>query len=165
MGQNTDQMQHNQKTIGELNGILEQNHHAYAVYRQAARTAEDSKLQEFLNEHALSRARFGLQIATEIQQLGGTEQFEMGANTWWKSLCQKLNRMKEAEILSACMEGERAEADKYNEVLEANALPGNIRKLIIRQRDAVEHTLDEVQALKLITETQPDLTNRKTIET
>lgn len=147
-------MYYNQQTREHINRILEKNHHAYEVFRQAARLTEDQKLHKFLKDQSIKRAEFGLELARAVRSLGGEEEFMIDISSGWQKLYHQLHTLGESQLLKACIEGERDEANECNRILEMDSIPGSIQKLIKQHRDAVEETLDEVLAMELISEHQ-----------
>lgn len=143
-------MQQHSEIIEELNDIIEKSYDAVKGYRKAIDKVKDSNLISFFNRQINERERFISELQQEVRSLGG-EPDAHGSTSGslhraWIDVKSMFSMDKEESVLEACITGEKNAIGEYNDLLEERGLPESTRSMLVRQRNAVETALREVQA-------------------
>lgn len=148
-------MENREKTIEELNDILEKNYDAVNGYRKAAENAVgaspsvDTKLMSFFNRQVKERETFVTELKNEIRSLGGEPKedgsIEAALHRFWIDVKTAFSVDEEESILEACITGEEECLEEYDDLLEESHVPISTRALLQRQRAMVQATLNHVK--------------------
>lgn len=145
-------MSHSKEVTEKLNDLLEKNYDAEKGFKEAAEDVKNERLKAFFREKAQQRYDFGHELKTEITNFGGTP--DKGASVKgdihraWMDLKSALTSDKEEEVLEEAIRGEKAALEEYNEAINEKELPPSTANLLIKQRNAIERTLQEVKGLE-----------------
>jgi uncharacterized protein (TIGR02284 family) len=147
-------MSHTKEMSKALNELLEKNYDAEKGFKNAADDVKNARLKSFFNERAQQRYDFGHELKTEIQNFGATPEKGSsalgGVHRAWMDLKSKFSSDNEEAVLEEAIRGEKAAVENYNEVINEHDFPPSTENLLIKQRNAIERTLNEVKDLENI---------------
>lgn len=145
-------MSHSKDVTEKLNELLEKNYDAEKGFQNAAEDVKNEKLKAFFGEKARQRYDFGHELKTEISKFGGTPDkgtsVKGDIHRAWMDLKSALTSDKEEEVLEEAIRGEKAALEEYNEAINEKEFPPSTANLLIKQRNAIERTLQEVKGLE-----------------
>ncbi len=138
--------------VSDLNELLEKNYDAVKGYRKAAEDVESSQLKQFFAQQASERSQFGQQIHQIITGLGG-EPVEDGSflgdvHRKWMDLKAALSSNEEESIIEASLTGEKAALDDYEDILDEEEIPANLRTLLTEQKEKVNQAIIRLKNLE-----------------
>lgn len=136
----------------KLNDLLEKNYDSEKGFKNAAEDVKNPKLKEFFEQRAKQRYDFGHELKREIKNFGeapdkGTS-FKGDAHRAWMDLKSAFSSDNEEAILEEAVRGEKAAVADYNDIINNSEFPPSTANLLIKQRNAIERTLNEVKGLE-----------------
>lgn len=136
----------------KLNELLEKNYDTEKSFKQAAENVKEDRLKQFFTEKAKQRYHFGHELKMEINNMGeepdkGTS-VSADARRTWMDIKTALSADNEESFLEEAVRGERLAVEDYNEAISDKSLPPSTANLLIKQRNAIERTFNEVKALE-----------------
>lgn len=140
------------EVIGVLNDLIETSKDGEEGFKECAENVERSYLKALLKERARECKTAASELQTIVQRLGGTP--EDSASTTgslhrgWVDLKAALTGKSEQAVLDECERGEDVAKESYEEALENQALPPDIRAVVERQYQGVLRNHDQVKALR-----------------
>ncbi len=145
-------MKRKRQAISRLNDLIEKNLDACEGYKKAAEKAESPALKSFLNDYSLQRDQFVIDLSNEIINLGGTPRdkgsFSGDLHRTWIDMKTALSADKDESVLQACIKGEQAALDEYNQVLRELRVAGTTGNLLRNQQRSVENAYNRVKSLE-----------------
>ncbi|MFD0977554.1 ferritin-like domain-containing protein [Salinimicrobium gaetbulicola] len=145
-------MSHSNDVTEKLNELLEKNYDAEKGFQNAADDVKNERLKAFFGDKARQRYDFGHELKAEISKFGGTPDkgtsVKGDVHRAWMDLKSALTSDKEEEVLEEAIRGEKAALEEYNEAINEKELPPSTANLLIKQRNAIERTLQEVKGLE-----------------
>ena len=145
-------MSHSNDVTEKLNELLEKNYDAEKGFQNAADDVKNEKLKAFFSEKARQRYNFGHELKTEISKFGKTPDkgtsLKGDIHRSWMDLKSALTSDKEEEVLEEVIRGEKAALEEYNEAISNQDFPPSTVNLLLKQRNAIERTLQEVKELE-----------------
>lgn len=139
----------NEQLIGGLNDLLEKNYDSERGYMTAAEQSDNRTLSAFYKNKASQRYAFGHQIKRHIKELGAEPEkgtsVKGDLHNAWINFKSALSFDKEEAILDAIEDGEEACVKDYNQFLQMENVPSNIRSTIAQQRMQVSNALSRVE--------------------
>lgn len=145
-------MSHVKKVIEKLNDLLEKNYDTEEGFKSAAEEVKNVKLKAFFEEKAKQRYDFGHELKTEISNFGGKP--DKGTSVTgdihraWMDLKSALSFDEEEEVLEEAIRGEKVALEEYNEAINEKDLPPSTANLLLKHRNAIEKTLQQVKELE-----------------
>lgn len=145
-------MSHVKKVIEKLNDLLEKNYDTEEGFKSAAEEVKNVKLKAFFEEKAKQRYDFGHELKTEISNFGGKP--DKGTSVTgdihraWMDLKSALSFDEEEEVLEEAIRGEKVALEEYNEAIKEKDLPPSTANLLLKHRNAIEKTLQQVKELE-----------------
>ena len=136
-----------------LNELLERNYDSEKGFKEAANDVKNAQLKDLFMAKARERYDFGHELKSEIKTFG--ESPDKGSSTKsdlhrsWMNLKAKLSSDGEEAVLEECIRGEKAAVENYNEVIQENNFPPSTENMLIKQRNQIQRSLDEVKNLEL----------------
>lgn len=134
-----------------LNDLLQKTYDSEKSFRNAADDVKNPKLQAFFKERAQERYDFGHELRSEIRNFGEApeEGSSIGADArrTWMDLKSTLTGNNEEIVLDEAIRGEKAAVEEYNKVMKENNFPPSTENLLIRQRNAIQRTLDHAKSM------------------
>jgi uncharacterized protein (TIGR02284 family) len=147
-------MQNTKETIEVLNDLIQINNDRIAGYEKAIKETkpEDEDLKVLYATMIAESHRIKIALATEVQTMGA----EVGQGTTsggkiyraWMDVKAVFTGHDRHAVLANCEAGEDAAQKAYRTALEHENLPAYIRELLVRQKEALLESHDEVKALR-----------------
>ncbi|WP_029034060.1 ferritin-like domain-containing protein [Salinimicrobium terrae] len=136
----------------KLNELLEKNYDSEMGFKKAAEDVKNNDLKEFFEVKAKERYDFGHELKIEIRNLGeapdkGTS-VQAKAHHVWMDLKSAFTSDKEEEILEEVVRGEKLAVEDYNKVIKDDGFAPSTANLLIKQRNAIERTFNDVKKLE-----------------
>lgn len=136
----------------KLNELLEKNYDTEKVYKTAADDVRDSRLKSYFKEKAMQRYDFGHELKAEISSFGESpdkgSSMKADAHRAWMNLKTAFSSDKEEAVLEETIRAEKAAVEDYNKLIKADGFPPTTANLLIKQRNAIERSLAEVEELE-----------------
>lgn len=144
-------MKYSEEISKLLNDLLQKTYDSEKSFRNAADDVKNSKLQAFFKERAQERYDFGHELRSEIRNFGEApeEGLSIGADArrTWMDLKSALTGNNEEIVLDEAIRGEKAAVEEYNKVMKENNFPPSTENLLIKQRNAIQRTLDHAKSM------------------
>ena len=144
----------NEKTIECLNDLLTKSYDAEEGFKKAAeRATGHPDLARFFKNQSYMRLTFGHEIKAAITQYGGVpdkgSSIAAKAHQVWIAVKDSLTAEDDGEaILEECVRGEQAALADYDDKLNRQDLPPDVRDLISKQRASVANSLSTTKAME-----------------
>lgn len=140
------------EVTSKLNELLEKNYDTEKVYKTAADNVKNIRLKSYFKEKAMQRYDFGHELKAEIGSFGETpdkgSSIEGDAYRAWMNLKAAFSSDNEESVLEETIRAEKAAVEDYNKVIKADGFPPTTANLLIKQRNAIERSLNEVKELE-----------------
>ena len=136
-----------------LNELLEKNYDSEKGYKEAIEDVNNAQLKTFFAEKAQQRYDFGHELKSEIKAFGekpdkGTS-VKADLHRTWMDLKSSLSSDNEEAVLEEAIRGETAAVEDYNKIINEHNFPASTENILIKQRNAIQRSLDEVKNLEL----------------
>ncbi len=140
------------KTVHQLNQLLEKSYDAEKGYKQAIKETESTRLQRFFQDRAAVRSQFATELHDALHSLN-EEPTTTGSTTaalhrTWMDVKTKFTSDNEEAILEECIRGEKASLEDYKEALKAETILTEVKPIIEKQMLSIEQTLNTVKRLE-----------------
>ncbi|MDB5119237.1 MAG: hypothetical protein JWN56_455 [Sphingobacteriales bacterium] len=141
----------NKELVKHLNHLVTICKDGVYGYQNAAEDADSEALKAMFMEYSNQRETAISQLNREIRKLGGSTDEgggPLGAmHRAWMDLKAALSTKDNKAVLGACLTGERAAINAYNDVLAENYLPIELRSLLAEQRLDIQDALYQIETL------------------
>lgn len=145
-------MKYSEEMSQELNQILQRTYDSEKGFRNAADDVKSEKLKAFFKEKAQERYDFGHELKTEIRNFGEApkEGSSIGADAHrtWMDLKAAISGDSEEAVLKETIRGEKTAVEEYNRVIKENNFPPSTENMLLKQRNAIQKTIDNVSSMK-----------------
>lgn len=126
----------------KLNRLLVACFEAEKLYYNAAQDAQTTDLKRFLNYMAVERNRMSHDISNELHSRDIEplkEDSEKGnLNRTWQEIKETLEHFDAEAIINSCINRDRNNIKRYDELLERKELPDSILELLEKQKYQLE---------------------------
>jgi uncharacterized protein (TIGR02284 family) len=147
-------MQNTKETIEVLNDLIQINNDRIAGYEKAIKETkpEDEDLKVLYATMIAESHRNKIALATEVQTMGA--EVEQGTTSSgkiyraWMDVKAVFTGHDRHAVLANCEAGEDAAQKAYHTALEHENLPAYIRELLVRQKESLLESHNEVKALR-----------------
>lgn len=140
-----------QKLIDHLNHLITICNDGKYGYETAAEDAGSAALRSTFIAHSTERGQFADALKAEVIKLGGIPDEGGGPvgalHRAWIDVKTALTSNDNKTVLSACMTGDTAALNAYDEVLNDPVLTPELRVMLLNQRREVEDALRETTVL------------------
>jgi len=144
----------NEALIKELNNLLTRNRDAEKGYININNETTDRRLRAFFQEKIATRYNFSHQLKDLIRELGGepddSGSIKGGLHRTWIDIKANMTNDDPEALLEEVERGEESFLDTYEDILEDNDLPANVRRIIQRQYNSAKIALNRVEKLEEI---------------
>ena len=154
-------MENNKEIIENLNDLVQINNDRIVGYENALHQIEEEEIQEeaveaglrnlFLS-HIDDSRRFKLQLAKEVEVLGGDAEADTSTSgklhRAWIDVKTTFTGHSKKSILEECEFGEDAIKKAYESALENEDLPAYLRDILNSQLSVLVEAHDEIKALR-----------------
>lgn len=141
----------NEKIIDHLNHLITICNDGKYGYETAAEDADSAALRSTFIAHSTERRQFADALKAEVIKLGGDPDKGGGPvgalHRAWIDVKTALSSDDNKAVLSACMTGDTAAVNAYDEVLNDTVIPAELRVILNNQRREVEDALREITVL------------------
>lgn len=139
--------------IDQLNKLVMINNDRIHGYRKASEETKDPDLKMLFEQYAQQSARFKMELAEEINSLGGQVNEETSASgdlyRTWMDVRQALSRDDKKAVLKSCEFGEDAALQTYNKVInDGTMLSPGAQVRIENQRSELKDAHDSIKSLR-----------------
>jgi uncharacterized protein (TIGR02284 family) len=145
--------QTNEKSINQLNNLIEINNDRIQGYEKAAKETKDNDLKSLFTDFALHSSANKSELSVFVLSNGGepTEATKTTGKIFraWMDVKAALSGNDRKTILASCITGEDAALETYDEVSKSDApFSDNIRAVISRQRAGLQKDYDQIKTLR-----------------
>ncbi len=148
-------MADNDKVISCLNNLIETCKDGQDGFRTAAEGVARPDLKTLFNTFSQQRAQFAAELQNEVRRLGGnpeqTGSVAASLHRGWIDIKSAVTGKDDNAVISECERGEDSAVRNYEEALNDESLPENLRDVIRRQFAAVKEAHDRVRTLERAT--------------
>ncbi len=143
----------NEKAAANLKQLLSICNDGKEGYRTAAENVDSPDLKALLTTYSIQRAEFEMQLKTCMHQCNANPDNDSGGplgvlHRTWIEIKTALTSNDNKAVLDACITGEKAALDAYNDALEDTELSPDIRQILADQRDSIKECLKNIEMLK-----------------
>lgn len=122
-------------------------------YKTAAEDADSAELKALFTTYSIQRSEFEMELKSLLQQLGANSDNESGGplgalHRVWMDIKTAVTNNDNHAILDACVTGEKAAIEAYDEVLANTNLLPQMREVLTSQRSEISESLRNVQNLE-----------------
>ena len=151
-------MSHTQETTKEIVSTLEVLisivENGKLGYTNAAEHADDATIKSDFLQYARERSLYIVELQDEINKLGkSTDESGGGAlgvlHRTWIDIKSAFTGGDTEAIINACITGEEAAIEKYQEVLDKKELQANQLEIVTKQLNGIKNTLHKIKAKKM----------------
>ena len=145
-------MENNEKLNDRLKHLVNICNDGKYGYETAAEDADSSELRSMFMGYSAQRSQYASELKQHIQTSGGNTDEgggPMGAlHRAWIDVKTALTSKDNKAVLGACITGEKAAIEAYDEVLnESGSLPESLRQTLMTQRSGIQEALNRVTSL------------------
>ena len=145
-------MKYSKEMADKLNELLQRNYDSEKGFKNAVDDVKNPQLKSFFKEKAQERYDFGHELKSEIRNFGEAPEkgssVKADAHRTWMNLKSALSGDNEEAVLEEAIRGEKMAVENYNEVIKDNDFPPSTKNLLLKQRNAIQKTLDNVKSLE-----------------
>ena len=142
---------YNKELVDQLNHLITICNDGKYGYETAAQDAESHLLKVMFLTNSVERTHFVNVLHEEVRKAGGNPEEgggPLGAiHRAWIDVKTALSTKDDKAVLGACITGERAALNAYDDVLEKNYLSAYLRNVLTDQRFNIEEILNKVEAM------------------
>ncbi len=136
-----------------LNGLLQINNDRYKAYQIAIDNADEDDRKNFFHRCSKQSQYYINELRHMVQDEGGSvtdEAIQSGhLYRYWMDLYKRSSRMGGDRVLYSCIHAEDVCISKYEEAL-LNLMPIEIAKLLIRQKNELLSSAEEMKAITVL---------------
>jgi uncharacterized protein (TIGR02284 family) len=142
-----------EKTIKQLNDLVEINNDRIAGYEKAAAETKDNELLPLFRDMAAHSRSYKNDLSAQVRSLGGepTEGTRTSGKIFraWMDIKAALTASDQKEILKSCERGEDAALEAYYDALKSDApFTEEMRRIITQQQQELQKDHDRVKKLR-----------------
>ena len=136
----------------KLNALIEKNYDAEAGYKLAQEEVENPALKKFFEKQQKSRYEFGHDLKAELKSFG--QEPDKGTSVAgdlhraWMNIKSTISSNSAESILEEAIRGEKAAVEEYEEILKDSEVPASTGNVLMKQKNAIVASLNEVKALE-----------------
>ncbi len=142
---------HNE-VLEELEEVLEKNKDAEKGFAKAAENAENSSLKKYFERKSRERKQFNLELKNKMKA-NFTDFDEDGSFTGtihraWMDIKSLFSADDDESMLEESIKGDKAAVDEYDDLLEEDGIPTDLRTLLSQQRDQIKRDIEKNRILE-----------------
>ena len=145
-------MADNDKTISVLNNLIETCKDGQEGFRTAAEAVTRPDLKTLFGTYSQQRAQFAAELQNEVLRLGDdpekTGSVAASLHRGWIDLKSAVTGRDDIAIISECERGEGSAVRNYEDAVNDEDLPENLREIVRRQFAQVKEAHDRVRTLE-----------------
>ncbi len=142
---------HNE-VLEELEEVLEKNKDAEKGFSKAAENADSTALKRYFERKSRARKEFNAELKNTMKSTF-TDFDEDGSFTGtihraWMDVKSLFSADDDEAMLEESIKGDKAAVDEYNDLLEEDNIPADLRTVLRQQRDQIKSDLEKNKALE-----------------
>ncbi|HKP72604.1 MAG TPA: PA2169 family four-helix-bundle protein [Pyrinomonadaceae bacterium] len=150
-------MADNDNVISVLNNLIETCKDGQNGFQTAAEGVKRSDLKSLFYQYSQQRAQFAGELQDEVRRLGG-DPAKAGSvaatlHRGWINIKSAVTGEDENAVLAECERGEDSAVANYQDALNDQNLPTDVRAVVERQFAQVKEAHDRVRSLERATDT------------
>jgi uncharacterized protein (TIGR02284 family) len=138
--------------ISTLNNLIETCKDGQQGFEAAAEGVKTSDLKTLFRTYSHQRAEFAGELQQEVERLGGdaerTGSFAATLHRGWINIKAAVTGEDEAAVISECERGEDSAVRNYEDALNDEHLPAELRSIVERQFIQLKEAHDRIRALE-----------------
>jgi uncharacterized protein (TIGR02284 family) len=138
--------------ISTLNNLIETCKDGQNGFEAAAEGVKNSDLKTLFRTYSHQRAEFAGELQREVKRLGGdaerTGSFAATLHRGWINIKAAVTGEDEAAVISECERGEDSAVRNYEDALNDEHLPADLRSIVERQFIQIKEAHDRIRALE-----------------
>ena len=142
-------MEHTNKVVDKLNNLLNMNYEIEKIYVEALEHVKDANLKTFFRAKGFERHQFGNELRLEIEKFGGSPVHSGPISSkpykQWMHFRNLMLTENESDLLDEVYQLKQLNLEQYNDLLQEMNIPLQICKVLVKQRDAVENTMNAIK--------------------
>jgi len=142
----------NEHAVDVLNGLIKTTLDSVGGYRDAAENADRSQYKAMFSQRVGRREQLAHELQQEVRALGGDPQTEQGilgkAHNRFLDLKNALTGGDDKSVIDEVERGEDHIKEKFQNALEDEDLPANVRTIVSRAYQNVKADHDEISRIK-----------------
>ena len=146
----------NQKAIDKLNHLVSIANDGRYGYENAAEDVQDVILKQMFRQYAVERERYADDLKKEVAKLGGSPDKgggPLGAlHRTWMDIKSTLTSGNREAILKACITGEEAAVNAYEDALKDENISGSAKQAVSEQLSGIQFALNSIRSLAVTAE-------------
>lgn len=142
------------KLVALLTNLLEKNYDAEKSYKKAIEHTTKQKLKHFFRNQAVQKNHFATELDKQIHMLNEHPKAPSEGSPiekihrFWIDFKTLWSKKDEEVILEECLRGERESLKEYEEKINTQVLPREIKTMLERQRDSIRETIYQLETLE-----------------
>ena len=145
----------NDTVISTLNNLIETCKDGQQGFQAAAEGVKNGELKMLFHTYSQQRAAFAVELQGEVRRLGGdpeqTGSLAATVHRGWINIKSAVTGEDEAAVISECERGEDSAVKNYQDALNDEQLPADLRAIVERQLTQVREAHDRIRALEKAT--------------
>jgi uncharacterized protein (TIGR02284 family) len=142
----------NQEVIGTLNELIQITRDGEQGFRTCAENVRNSNLQSQFQAASRRCGDGATELESQIRALGGQPalggSISGAVQRAWTNIKSTISGMNEQAVLAEAERGENAARSAYEQALQQQNLPADVRNLIERQYQGVKENQERVRNLR-----------------
>jgi uncharacterized protein (TIGR02284 family) len=142
-------------TIATLNNLIETCRDGQEGFEAAAEGVTNGELKMLFETYSEQRRHFAGELQGEVRRLGGdpeqTGSLAATLHRGWINIKSAATGEDEAAVISECERGEDSAVKNYQDALNDEQVPADLRSIIERQLAQVREAHDRIRALEKAT--------------
>ncbi len=139
----------NEAVISCLNNLIETCKDGQDGFRTAAENVRNAEYKTLFNTYSRQRAQFAGELQAEVRRFGEDPEtsgsVSASLHRGWINLKSAITGSSDAGIVAECERGEDSAVSNYQNALEDDTLPGDVRSIIERQYRQIQEAHDRVR--------------------
>jgi uncharacterized protein (TIGR02284 family) len=141
--------------ISTLNNLIETCKDGQNGFEAAAEGVKTSELKTLFHTYSQQRAAFAGELQGEVRRLGGdpeqTGSLAATLHRGWINIKSAVTGEDEGAVISECERGEDSAVRNYQDALNDEHLPADLRSIVERQFTQVKEAHDRLRSLEKAT--------------
>jgi uncharacterized protein (TIGR02284 family) len=142
----------NDNTIATLNNLIETCRDGQQGFEAAAEGVKNGELKKLFETYSQQRRQFAGELQGEVRRLGGdperTGSLAATLHRGWINIKSAVTGEDEAAVISECERGEDSAVKNYQDALNYEQLPADLRSIVERQLTQVREAHDRIRSLE-----------------
>ena len=144
-------MENNEEVIDVLNDLIQINNDRIEGYEKALKDTDDSSQYDTLFNQMISQSRkYKQQLVQQVRSIGGDADWNETTNSGkiyrvWMDIKSTFTGKSDKSAMELCEFGEDAAQKAYDQALNSDNLPADVRVLLISQKSELKNSHDLIK--------------------